>query len=172
MLALAQMQKITANQACRTDDRTSLPSIGSPKSPVSSSMIYAVGRNPLHPPCRRARPNRHRARCTDGASPSATSCIEALPTPAVGAWGVVVMAGIRKPLQTEKCSRRVADTSAFHQKPSVDIDVHGAMTRLVWQPSRVPLSFGRSQTSPPITPAGPRLGGLARCRLESRPMSG
>jgi hypothetical protein len=88
MLALAPVQKITANQACRTDDRTSLPSIASPKSPVLSSIIYAVGRNQLHPPCRRARLNRHRPRCTDGASPSATSCIEALPTPAAahGAW--------------------------------------------------------------------------------------
>jgi hypothetical protein len=65
MLALAPMQKITANQAGRTDDRTSLPSIGSPKSAVLFSMIYAVGRNQLHPPCQRARLNRHRARGTE-----------------------------------------------------------------------------------------------------------
>jgi hypothetical protein len=95
MLALAPKQKITANQAGWTDDRASFPSIGLPK----SSMIYAVGCNQLHPSRRRARLNRHRAHCTDGASPSATSCIEALPTPAVGTWGVVVMAGIRTPLQ-------------------------------------------------------------------------
>jgi hypothetical protein len=65
MLALAQMQEITANQAGRTDARTSLPSIASPKSAVLFSMTYAVGRIQLHPPRRRARLNRHRARCTE-----------------------------------------------------------------------------------------------------------
>ena len=48
---------------------------------------------------RASRLNRHRARCTVGASSSATSCIAGLPTPAVGACGASVMAGIRKPLQ-------------------------------------------------------------------------
>src|SRR5437879_4843815 len=114
MLALAPMQKITPDQASATADPTRPPSIGSAKSPVSSSMIYAVGRNQLHPPCRRARLNRHRARCTDGASPSATSCIEALPTPAVGACGVVVMAGIRKPLQLLTHAPRQAAYTDMH----------------------------------------------------------
>src|SRR6184192_1631701 len=99
MPALAPMQKITADQACATGDPTSPPSIQSPQSSLLSSTIYAIGRNQLDPPCHRARLNRHRARCTDGAPPSATSCIAALPTPAVGVGGAVVMAGIRKPLQ-------------------------------------------------------------------------
>jgi hypothetical protein len=78
----------------------SLPSIQAPQSSLLSSTIYAIGRYQLDPPSQRARLNRHRARSTDGAPPSATSCIATLPTPAVGAWGLVVMAGIRKPLQT------------------------------------------------------------------------
>jgi len=76
-----------------------LQSIQARQSSLLSSMIYAIDRNQLDPPSHRATLNRHRARRTDGAPPFATSCIATLPTPAVGVSGLVVMAGIRKPLQ-------------------------------------------------------------------------
>jgi GAF domain-containing protein len=63
-----------------------------------SSTIYPIGRNQLVKPSHPATLNCHRARCSDGAPPTTTSCIAALPTPVVGAWGIVVMAGICKPL--------------------------------------------------------------------------
>jgi hypothetical protein len=85
--ALAQGVQISANHACETGEPTLLAGLGAPLSLILSSMIEGTGcRSHAHPHCSPAS-NRHRARCTAGALPSATSCIVGLPTPADGACG-------------------------------------------------------------------------------------
>ena len=89
MRALAPMRKINTHPARRS--RRPNKSSEHRMAPMRCLVIdhLCSGRNQLHPPCHRARLNRHRARCTVGASSSATSCIAGLPTPAVGACGCV-----------------------------------------------------------------------------------